>query len=147
MSVGCDEVRSRAQVGVVRRAVAALNAGDVKAYLSAFDPECVRRVSGIDQAFTLGDVRENLEMLAARLVPLYLREDILFGADDQVCAVWTLCGRHTGEFWGAPPTGRRIEVQTCEVYSFVDAVIVVSRVFGNPVELFEQIKATGTANR
>src|ERR1700729_2944413 len=77
---------------LIRRSVAALNAGDIDGYFQGFHPNAVRRVSGLDTPLTLQDVRANLDLLTAAFDRLHLREDLLFGASGHVCARWTLQG-------------------------------------------------------
>jgi predicted ester cyclase len=129
-------------VTAVRGAVAALNRGDVDTYTAAFTPGALRWVQGVETPFTVGDIRENLVLLAAAFSPLRLDEDLLFGADGHVCARWTLRGVHTGDYWGIAATSRAIEFKTCEVYSFEGSTIVASRVYGDPTALFRQIEAS-----
>ena len=88
------------EVNLVRRAVAALNAGDIEGYLSGFALDCLRWVGGLGVALTVPDIRDNLGQLFAAFENLHLEEDLLFGGDGHVCARWTLRGVHTGEYGG-----------------------------------------------
>jgi predicted ester cyclase len=115
------------------------NDGDVDSYLSAFAPECLRWVSGLDVAFTVPDIRDNLEQLFAAFGAFHLDEDLIFGGDGHVCARWTLRGVHTGEYGGIEPTGRQIAVETCEVYTFVGDEVTECHVYGEPMSLFSQL--------
>src|SRR5260370_9179985 len=103
-----------AEAGLVRRAVAALNDGDIEAYLSGFALDCLRWVSGLDVPLTVPDIRENLRQLFAALDRLHLHDDLLFGADGHLSASWTLTGVHTAEPGGSAPTHREIPVWACE---------------------------------
>lgn len=124
---------------LIRRAVAALNDGDIDSYLGGFAPECLRWVSGLDVAFTVTDIRDNLGQLFAAFDELHLDEDLLFGGDGHVCARWTLRGLHSGDYGGIEPTGRRIAVETCEVYTFTGDEITECHVYGEPMNLFNQL--------
>jgi predicted ester cyclase len=128
---------------LLRRAVAALNAGDIEGYLSGFAPDCLRRVGGLGLALTVSDIRENLGQLLAAFDGLHLDEDLLFGGNGHVCAVWTLRGVHTGEYGGVAPTHREIAVETCEVYTFTGDKVSVSYAYGESMSLFNQLADRG----
>jgi SnoaL-like polyketide cyclase len=98
VSLGDGPVSGDAEASLVRRAVAALNRGDIEAYLSGFALDCLRWVGGLGVALSVPDIRENLMQLFAAFDELHLDEDLLFGGDGHVCARWTLRGVHTGEY-------------------------------------------------
>jgi predicted ester cyclase len=127
------------EVNLVRRAVAALNAGDVEGYLSGFALDCLRWVGGLGLALTVPDIRDNLGQLFAAFENLHLEEDLLFGGDGHVCARWTLRGVHTGEYGGIAPTHREIAVDTCEVYTFTGNKVTECHVYGESMSLFNQL--------
>ena len=139
---GNGPVSGDVEAGLVRQAVAALNQGDIEAYLSGFAPECLRSVSGLGVALTVPDIRENLVQLSAAFDRLRLHEDLLFGADRHVCACWTLTGVHTGDYGGIAPTQREIAVQTCEVYTFTGDKVTECHVYGETMSLFNQLSGS-----
>jgi predicted ester cyclase len=127
------------EVNLVRRAVAALNAGDIEGYLSGFALDCLRWVGGLGVALTVPDIRDNLGQLFAAFDNLHLEEDLLFGGDGHVCARWTLRGVHTGEYGGIAPTHREIAVDNCEVYTFTADKVTECHVYGESMSLFNQL--------
>jgi predicted ester cyclase len=127
------------EVNLVRRAVAALNAGDIESYLSGFAPDCLRWVGGLGLALTVPDIRDNLGQLFAAFDELHLDEDLLFGGDGHVCARWTLRGVHAGEYGGIAATHREIAVDTCEVYTFTGGKVTECYVYGESMSLFNQL--------
>jgi predicted ester cyclase len=127
------------EVNLVRRAVAALNAGDIEGYLSGFALDCLRWVGGLGVALTVPDIRDNLGQLFAAFENLHLEEDLLFGGDGHVCARWTLRGVHTGEYGGIAPTHREIAVDNCEVYTFTGDKVTECHVYGESMSLFNQL--------
>ena len=130
---GCPEEE------LIRRSVAALNAGDIDGYFQGFSPNSLRWVTGLDTPFTLQDIRANLNLLTAAFDRLHLHEDLLFGASGHVCARWTLQGIHVGDYGGIAPSHREIAVQTCEVYTVADSKVIESWVYGETMSLFNQI--------
>lgn len=137
-------VSDNLEVNLVRRAVAALNSGDIEGYLSGFAPDCLRRVGGLGVALTVPDIRDNLGQLFAAFDELHLDEDLLFGGDGHVCARWTLRGVHTGEYGGIAPTHREIDVENCEVYTFNGDKVTECYVYGESMSLFDQLTGNRT---
>jgi hypothetical protein len=134
-----ERVSDDFEVNLVRRAVAALNAGDIVGYLGGFAPDCLRRVGGLGLALTLPDIRANIVQLFAAFDKLHLDEDLLFGGDGHVCALWTLRGVHTGEYGGIAPTHREIAVDTCEIYTFTGDKVTECHVYGESMSMFNQL--------
>jgi len=132
-------VSDNREVNLIRRAVAALNAGDIEGYLGGFAPDCLRRVGGLGVALTVPDIRDNIGQLFASFDELHLDEDLLFGGDGHVCARWTLRGVHTGEYGGIAPTHREIAVDTCEVYTFTGDKVTECYVYGESMSIFNQL--------
>jgi predicted ester cyclase len=132
-------VSGNEEEALLRRAVAALNEGDIEGYLSGFVPDCLRWVGGLGIALTVPDIRENLRQLFAAFDELHLDEDLLFGGNGHVCARWTLRGVHTGEYGGIAPTHREVAVDTCEVYTFTGDKVTECYVYGESMSLFNQL--------
>jgi predicted ester cyclase len=135
-------VSGNAEAGLVRRAVAALNDGDIEGYLDGFAPDCLRWVGGLGLALTLPDIRDNTRQLFAAFDEFHLDEDLLFGGDGHVCARWTLRGVHAGEYGGIAPTHRKIAVETCEVYTFTGDKVTECHVYGDAMSIFNQISGS-----
>ena len=57
---------------------------------------------------------------------VFLHEDVLVD-DDRAAALCRVAGTHGGEFFGMPPTGRRIEISAVFVYRFEDRLIAHER--------------------
>jgi predicted ester cyclase len=128
-------------VAAVRSAVAALNGGDIDGYLGHFEPSCPRWVPGVAQPISLADIGENLRAMYAAFEGLHLAEDLLFGDERFACARWRLRGVHARDYLGFAPTGKPIDVETCEIYQVDAGVVVASWVYGDLSALFQQIGA------
>jgi predicted ester cyclase len=127
-------------VDAVRAAVVALNDGDVDGYLSYFAPSCGRWAPGFAQPLTLTEIRDGFVQLRDAFEALHLHEDLLFGDQRFVCARWRLQGVHAHDYLGVAPSGRPIDVETCEVYEVDGGRVVVSWVYGDVIgQLVEQI--------
>jgi SnoaL-like polyketide cyclase len=125
-------------------AVQALNDGDLDRYLGHFDTSCERRIVGSEQPLTLADVEAGFRELAAAFESLRLDEDLLFGDERFACARWRMRGVHVRHYLGVAPTGRSIDVETCEVYEFAAGFVVTSWVYGDLLgQLVRQIASDG----
>jgi predicted ester cyclase len=131
-------------VDVIRIAVHALNDGDLDGYLGYFDASCERRVVGFEQPLTLTDVETGFRQLDAAFEGLRLDEELLFGDERFACARWRMRGIHAHDYLGVAPTGRSIDVETCEVYEFADGSVVTSWVYGDVLgQLVRQVASEG----
>jgi predicted ester cyclase len=139
LNIGGSALAGRSEEDLIRRAVAALNAGDIDGYLDGFSPDSLRWASGRDTPLTVDDIQTNLTLLTAAFDQLHLNEDLLFGARGHVCARWTLRGTHLGDYLGIAATRREIAVETCEVYAFAGTIVAESWVYGDTMSLFNQI--------
>jgi predicted ester cyclase len=142
---GNDRVSDNAEASLIRQAVAKFNNGDVEGYLGGFAPDCLRWVGGLGVALTVADVRDNIGQLFAAFDELHLDEDLLFGGDGHVCALWTLRGVHVGAYGGVQPTHREIAVQTCEVYTFTGDKVTECHVYGDAMSIFNQLSSSARA--
>lgn len=131
------------RVESIRAAVAALNRGDVDAYLQSFDIESKRYLSGSDQPLSLADIRNGIGEMYEAFVPFVLVEEAIFGDDRSVCARWRIRGTQVAPFMGVPSVGATIDVQTCEIYEFQGDLVVVSYVYGDHGEMFRQMAVRG----
>ena len=131
----------------IRSAVEALNRGDMSGYLRHFGTPSVRWVDGIDEPFSLDFVGESLSQLLSAFEGLHLAEELLFGNDRYVCAHWRMTGRHVGEYFSLPPTGRDIDVRLCEVYEFDGGRVSTTWTHGDPGVLFRQIEGSANSER
>jgi len=57
---------------------------------------------------------------------LFTTEDLIVD-DNRACLLCRITGSHSGEFFGMPPTGRRIEVSGAFIYRIEDRRIVHER--------------------
>jgi hypothetical protein len=137
------EGASRA-VSAVRLAVDALNAGDVDGYLTCFESRCQRWISGFEEPLDVADVGDGLRQLAAAFDGLRLDEALLFGDDLYVCARWRMRGLHVNDYLGVEPTGREIDVDTCEVYEVAAGLVITTWVYGDVLgQLVSQLTTDG----
>lgn len=131
--------RGMAGVDSVRRAVVALNQGNVDAYQEAFAPSCLRWSSGSSVAAPAGDVADTLRALHAAFRDLRLDKELLLESGRYVIARWVITGLHEAAFGGIAASGRSIEVRTCEIYEFDGDLVVNTWSYGDPLEMPRQL--------
>ena len=61
-------------------------------------------------------IREAMQEWFRTFPDLYVEVRDLFSVGNRMCVQCTLSGTHEGELLGLPPTGRRVEVETCLVF-------------------------------
>jgi predicted ester cyclase len=131
-------------VAAIRRAVQALNDGDLDGYLRHFDASCHRWIVGYEQPLSLADVEAGFRDLDTAFDGLRLDEDLLFGDRRFACARWRMRGIHQHDYLGLAPTGRPIDVETCEVYEVIQGRVMTSWVYGDVLgQLVAQITPEG----
>ena len=63
----------------------------------------------------------------------------LIAKDDRVWAVWTMRGTHTGQLFGIPATGKRIEIVEAGIWRLVDGLVIEAWFFGDELSLLRQL--------
>jgi predicted ester cyclase len=63
----------------------------------------------------------------------------LIAKDDRVWAVWTMRGTHTGQLFGIPATGRRIEILEAGIWRLVDGLVIEAWFFGDELSLLREL--------
>jgi predicted ester cyclase len=129
------------RVEAVRSAVAALNQGDIDGYFRRIDPSCKRWVAGLEHPLSVTDIRGSVDQLHEAFADLYLHEDLLFGTEQFVCARWRMQGIHVKDYMGIAARRRKIDLQTCEIYSFGGDLVSTVWSYGDSTQLFRQIGA------
>ena len=70
--------------------------------------------------------------------------DEIVGEDSKVAILWTIAGKHTGDFNGLPPTGKRTSNTGSAFFTFDEGKIVELVVHYDADSLYEQLGATLT---
>jgi len=66
-----------------------------------------------------------------------------FGAGDRVAVRLITRGTHTGEFLGAPPTGKRFEIEAIHLYRIADGQVAEHWAKRDDIGLASQLGLTG----
>ncbi|QXQ06171.1 ester cyclase [Sphingosinicellaceae bacterium] len=70
-----------------------------------------------------------------------IREDVveILAEDDQVASRFRLQGTHSGDFYGIPGTGRRVDIYGAEIFRFKNNVVVEYVYHEDALGLFFQL--------
>ena len=105
-------------------AVDKLNAGDVDGYIGGlYAPDS--RFHGFPEAFSpdRDGITEFFRTLVAAVPDTRITAQDLLIDGDRVAIRFTLSGTHRGELFGAPGTGRSLEVEGITMLRFVDGLV------------------------
>lgn len=103
----------------IATAVGRLNAGDVDGYITTlYAPEAV--FHGFPPAFSpdRDGIAEFFRALRAGMPDATIAAEDLLTDGDRVAVRFTLTGTHTGELFGAPATGTRIDAEGIAIARF-----------------------------
>ena len=67
--------------------------------------------------------------------------DDMVGEDSKVAILWTIAGKHTSDFEGLPPTGKRTSNTGSAFFTFEEGKIADLVVHYDAVSLYEQLGA------
>lgn len=105
---------------LVRRYFAIAGQGDLQTLTDVVSPNLVVRTAPPGQETTLQSLRQTLAQARAGLPDFAFQIDDLFAEGDLVVARTTISGTHLGTFFGAPATGKRIEIAAIDVWRVAD---------------------------
>ena len=109
----------------IATAVRLLNAGDVDGYVTTlYAPEAV--FHGFPPAFSpdRDGIAEFFRALRAGVPDANIAAQDLLADGDRVAVRFTLTGTHTGELFGAPATGERIDAEGITIVRFSGTRVV-----------------------
>ncbi len=109
----------------IAHAVDKLNAGDVRGYVTTlYAPHC--RFHGFPDAFapTREGITEFFLALTSAVPDARIAARDVLVDGDRVALRFVLTGTHRGELFGAPATGRALEVEGLTLVQFADGLVV-----------------------
>ena len=101
--------------------------------------------SVVVQSPTIGEahgrdaVEQVIREMHAAFPDFHIETDEMLAGDETVMLEWTITGTHEGEYMGAPPTGREIEVQGMAKLQISDGKVHEDRIYSNPQEMLAQL--------
>jgi steroid delta-isomerase-like uncharacterized protein len=134
-------MQTDAMKALVRRELEAVNTGNwgvfdeliAEDYIS-HDPAFPEPIRGRD------GLRQQFEAYRLGLGPeVEIRVDDQVAEGDTVATRWTATGTHKGEFFGVPPTGRRLEIRGISFERFAGGQIIEDWVSWDALGLMRQL--------
>jgi predicted ester cyclase len=80
--------------------------------------------------------------LGAVLSDLSITMEDMIAEDDRVAFRATVRGKHTGEYMGAPPTGKQVTLTVISIYQIKDGKIVEDWTSGDMLGFYKQLGIT-----
>jgi steroid delta-isomerase-like uncharacterized protein len=117
-----------------------LDTGDWSAADEVLQPDVVMyHPSSPEPIRELGAVQSFLGVFRTGMPDLTLSVEADTGDGEYVACRWTAHGTHTGEMFGIPPTGNRIEIHGISFLRFVDGKIAEDWVEENTLSVLQQL--------
>ncbi|ROQ37006.1 putative ester cyclase [Frondihabitans sp. PhB188] len=104
-----------------------ITAREVSRLGEAFHADVVDHDPAPDASAGLAGIQEFWSSFLEAFPDLDLSVETLVADDEQVTAVFTIHGTHTGPFQGAEPTGKSFTVRGIQVAKFNDEGLIVER--------------------
>jgi predicted ester cyclase len=126
------------------------NARDVDAYIRDLSPNYTGRVNGAPFSNSVAEEAAAVKS-TAESIPDYRREwQWLDGTDDRIIGQYRLTATHNHEFFGAPPTGNRLEIHGVVIARHDGEKLLALDLFADMGEVTRQLagqqRAPGTVS-
>lgn len=89
------------------------------------------------------DVEQMIRDMHSAFPDFHITTDDMLAGDETVMLEWTITGTHEGEYMGAPPTGRELEVTGMAKVRIDNGQIQEDHIYSNPQEIMEQLGLAG----
>lgn len=129
-------------IALMRDAFATLSRRDFDAAAEYLTPDFIINLAGAPhQMRGRRTWRRNTEIFFTAFPDFHLEAQDMFAAGDKVAVRFRMTGTHTGEFLGHPPTGRRVDYQSYELYRIADGKIAEEWICSDMLTILTQIGA------
>jgi steroid delta-isomerase-like uncharacterized protein len=122
-----------------------LPSGDLDALAAAVDPNCVSHDLPPGSPQGVEGVVQTIAMLHRAFSEQRYEVHRVIGEGDIVVIDATLHGRHTGEFFGIPPTGREIELRSIHTIRYADGREAETWALSDRLGLLQQLGVAPSA--
>ena len=141
-TAGADRASTEA---LVRRYYEIAARGDLEMLTQVVSPDLVIHTAPPGEGSSLESLRHTLATARAGLPDFAFRIDDLIVAGDAVAVRTTVQGTHLGEFFGAPPTGKWLEIAAVDIWSVEDDKLAENWHLEDILGVMEQLAAPSTA--
>ncbi|KAF9932091.1 hypothetical protein BGZ67_004902 [Mortierella alpina] len=130
---------------VLKQAFKHLNAGNINGCLSLMRPDFIINIAEMPHQKRGHDAwRKHAETLLASVPDVKVHVEDAVSENDKVAVRVRIQGTHLGEFLGCPPTGKKIDYLSHEIYRFEDGKIAEEWICSDSVTMLRQIGALST---
>jgi steroid delta-isomerase-like uncharacterized protein len=124
---------------VIRRLIDVVNSGDLDPLDEILSPDMVYRTSGYPEIHGIDEMKAFLDSGRTAFPDGRITIDRVVTGGDMVTYHYTFTGTHRGEWFGIPPTGRRISIATISMDRVVDGKIVESVEVSDNLDFLQQL--------
>ncbi len=129
---------------LMRAAFEALGRRDADAVVKLMPSDFLINIAGVPyQKRGIDTWRKHAEILFSAFPDIQVKIEDIFAAEDKVAVRLRISGTHAGEFLGVPPTGKRVEYESSEIYRIADGKIAEEWICSDTLTLMAQIGGGG----
>lgn len=137
---------------VVRQALEALNTGDLSRIHEFISPQYFNHESQVDPVRSKlrgpEEFMDTVENLQNAFPDLHYEEQETIASGDKVISIVTVTGKHMGNFFVIPPTGREISYQAVHIHKIGnDGKIVEHRAIRDDLTFMMQLGLVGPSSK
>ncbi|UVS69722.1 ester cyclase [Nitrososphaera viennensis] len=137
-------------VEIVRRSIQALNTGDVTKASEFMHPNYFNHESQAspERAKLRGpeEFIDTVRKLRAAFSDLHYEEQESIASNDRVVSIMLVTGRHTGDFFGIPPTGHSFSYRAAHIVRIADGKIIEHQAIRDDLRFMMQLGVIGAAS-
>lgn len=119
-----DTSTTQGNADVVRQFYVPFNTGDMNIYDRILAPNWIDDPLAPGQSAGLAGMKALVTQFRQAIPDYYVVNEDILVAGDKVAVHSTVRGTHQSTFLGVPPTGRAIEMRTCDFHHIENGVIV-----------------------
>jgi steroid delta-isomerase-like uncharacterized protein len=137
-----DPALTEANLATMKRAFEALARKDLDACVALLTPDFKINLAGVPyQASGHKAWLSNAGQMIRAFPDLSVHIDDMFASGDKVTVRVRFTGTQTGDFLGVPPSGKRIDYESQEIYRFEDGKLAEEWICSDTMTMMTQIGA------
>ena len=134
------EFDSKANIDLVRAALAAFNSGNLDACADFITEDFVINIAGMPFQMRGRDAwMQNAQVMHSAFPGVQGHIEDIFSSGDRVAVRLTMRGTHEGEFLGIPATGRTVEYTSIEIYRTADRLLAEEWICSDTATMMRQL--------
>ena len=119
-----------------------MNAHAEQGYADTFAEDAIWEDDALPAAVRGGAAAaQTMAMFYAAFPDMHFEVEREFASGDSVAVCWRVTGTHQGDFFGLPPTGRKVDYHACGIFQIRDGKIVYVRTYLDTGTIMRQLGA------